>query len=312
MLSAIHTVKFCAWEEQVLHRMRLSRESELQTLYHRQLVKAGALILLQILPSLVTVVTFYFYTAVCGNVLDASTAFASLAFFSMLDKPLSLLLEITTLVSNAWVSCQRLDIFLQSPETNKDAQLSVPTRPDEPTIGFKNATISLEDDVATGAAHLEGANPGFRLVGINIDFPLGELSIITGPVGSGKTTLLLGLLGETYLHFGQIFMPAHQGATSDCKIDPITGLSDTIAYCGQVPWLLSATIRENITFGNAWNRKRYDEVVEACALMKDFDILEHRDRTQVGERGIKCELLADRHKILHSLNCPSIGSGGQQ
>lgn len=99
-------------------------------------------------------------------------------------------------------------------------------------------------------------------------------------------------------------MPSDKGTNSECKIDPATGLSDTIAYCGQAPWLLSATIMENITFGNAWNSKRYNEVIKACALVKDFDIFEHRDQKQVGEKGRTCECLQDHggHCVLIALS----------
>jgi ABC-type bacteriocin/lantibiotic exporter with double-glycine peptidase domain len=115
MLGAIKTVKFWAWEDQVLDRMSVTRSNELAVLRYKQYVRAGANILIQLMPPLVTVVTFYFYTVVYGNQLDASTAFTSLALFSMLRVPLQLLLETTTTVTNAWVSCQRLDDFLNAP-----------------------------------------------------------------------------------------------------------------------------------------------------------------------------------------------------
>jgi len=48
----------------------------------------------------------------------------------------------------------------------------------------------------------------FCLRNINVDFPLGELSIVSGRTGSGKSLLLSALLGEADLISGSIEMPA--------------------------------------------------------------------------------------------------------
>lgn len=59
-----------------------------------------------------------------------------------------------------------------------------------------------------------------------------------------------------------------------------------MAYCSQKPWLLNANVRENILFGQPLRRRRYAEVVAACALQPDLDILPAQDLTDIGERGI--------------------------
>ncbi len=286
-------------------------------LRRKQWVRAGANILVQLMPPLVTVITFYFYTIVYGNTLDASTAFTSLALFSMLRIPLSLLLETTTTVTNAYVSCQRLDDFLAGPETKKYEQLSTAKAPSDPIIGFRNATVTHASEEAI-QEHLTSKDLGetyqavFKLANVSLSFPLGQLSIITGPVGSGKTTLLSSLLGETGLLAGQIFMPSDNGTKTECSVDS-NGYTDTVAYCSQAPWLLSATIRENIVFGEPWDKQRYNQVVAACALERDFEIFEHRDLTQVGEKGTTCKFLSMRYVL--SDGSPSwndAGSGGQK
>ena len=62
-------------------------------------------------------------------------------------------------------------------------------------------------------------------------------------------------------------------------------LTESVAYCTQNAWLLGTTVRENILFGTEYNEKRYREVLHACALEPDLDILEHHDETEVGEKG---------------------------
>lgn len=54
----------------------------------------------------------------------------------------------------------------------------------------------------------------------------------------------------------------------------------------QRPWLQNATLRDNILFGSAYRSRRYRNVLRACALQPDVDILPGRDLTRIGERGI--------------------------
>lgn len=46
-----------------------------------------------------------------------------------------------------------------------------------------------------------------------------------------------------------------------------------IAYCEQLPFILNATVRDNITFGTPFEADWYNVVVEACALLPDMQIL---------------------------------------
>jgi len=59
-----------------------------------------------------------------------------------------------------------------------------------------------------------------------------------------------------------------------------------IAYVARQPWLQNATLRDNILFGSAYRSRRYRNVLHACALQPDVDILPGRDLTRIGERGI--------------------------
>jgi ATP-binding cassette subfamily C (CFTR/MRP) protein 1 len=59
-----------------------------------------------------------------------------------------------------------------------------------------------------------------------------------------------------------------------------------VSYCAQTPWVVNATLRDNVLFGREYDEERYDEVVEACALMDDLVVLPAGDMTEIGERGI--------------------------
>ncbi|KAG5323862.1 SUR protein, partial [Acromyrmex heyeri] len=103
-----------------------------------------------------------------------------------------------------------------------------------------------------------------------LNFPRGQLTIITGKTGSGKTSLLLAFLGEIQKTSG--------------SMEWTKGLK--IAYVARQPWLQNATLRDNILFGSTYRSQRYRNVLHACALQPDVDILPGRDLTRIGERGI--------------------------
>jgi len=96
------------------------------------------------------------------------------------------------------------------------------------------------------------------------------------------------------------------------ELPPISGtvkVNGKVSYASQEPWVFSATIRDNITFGVKFNRTNYNKVVQACALdkasihyslcfpphymvlcfttlLQDIDKFENGDLTLVGDRGV--------------------------
>lgn len=96
----------------------------------------------------------------------------------------------------------------------------------------------------------------------------GDLVFITGPVGCGKSSLLHVILQEIPLLTGQI---SSRGR---------------ISWVGQLPWVFSATIRENILFGEPFDPQRYHMILRACDLERDLQRFPDADATLVGERGI--------------------------
>ena len=52
----------------------------------------------------------------------------------------------------------------------------------------------------------------------------------------------------------------------------------------QQAWIQNATLRDNITFGQKFTDRKYDSVVEACALAPDLKILPGGDQTEIGEK----------------------------
>jgi len=41
-----------------------------------------------------------------------------------------------------------------------------------------------------------------------------------------------------------------------------------VAYVSQQPWVFSASLRQNIVFGNKYEKAKYEKILKACALNK--------------------------------------------
>lgn len=89
----------------------------------------------------------------------------------------------------------------------------------------------------------------------------------------------MALLGEMHiLSMGKTYTP------KDPSRFDSNGLSYSISYAGQSPWLFYQTIKENITFGSQYDDARYNAVLDCCALTDDLSVLPDGDNTLVGAR----------------------------
>ncbi|KAM0753978.1 hypothetical protein T439DRAFT_342117 [Meredithblackwellia eburnea MCA 4105] len=277
VIASVRIVKYFAWERKFLEKMAETREKELSALWKRsQMMIVGGVVMFGS-PVSVSVATFVFHTKILKRDLTAEIAFTSLALFNVLRSPLEGFTDMIVNILQAHVSLKRIDTFLAEEETAKYSVIQEPSSIDDPVIGFKNASFTWADE------QLANDDPTvFRLHHLNLSFPVGQMSIVLGPVGSGKSTLLSSLLGETNKLAGASYLPSPVVRASG--EDPSI-LTDTTAYCSQTAWLLSDTIRENILFGSAHNEARYQAVLEACALLPDLKQFELGDATEVGEKG---------------------------
>ena len=55
----------------------------------------------------------------------------------------------------------------------------------------------------------------------------------------------------------------------------------TIAYVPQKPWLMNASLQDNILFGQTMEPRRYKRVLQACSLNPDISILPAGERRYV-------------------------------
>ena len=190
---------------------------------------------------------------------------------------LSVIPELTTDLIDAYISIERIERYLNSPE------ISVNTN-DAPNISFENASIAWPSD-----EEKEVGDQRYVLRNLDISFPENELSVVSGKTGTGKSLLLAAILGEVDVLSGKINAPRppltrerHDHlATKDNWIIP-----SSIAFVAQIPWIENASIKDNILFGLPFDEHRYDKVIEVCALRKDLDMLGDGENTEIGANGI--------------------------
>ncbi|XP_062915882.1 ATP-binding cassette sub-family C member 5-like [Mobula hypostoma] len=117
--------------------------------------------------------------------------------------------------------------------------------------------------------NLSSPKPKFQTVlhHINLNVEQGKLVGICGSVGSGKSSLISAILGQLIL------------------LEGIVAVRGTFAYVAQQAWLFNASLRDNILFGKSYEEEKYNNVLEACCLYPDIEILPSGDMTEIGEHG---------------------------
>jgi ABC-type multidrug transport system fused ATPase/permease subunit len=283
VLNNIRIIKFFAWEQRFIGIVNDKRYAELKFLRRRYILWAFAATIWSGSPILITFLSFLVYTKVENKDLIPSVAFTALSLFQILRIPLDQLADMIAHVQESKVSVDRIEEYLNEPETDKYSQL-ISHKEDEngqPILGFEHGTFSwgsndMKDKIAAEA---------FKLMDLDIRFKVGELNVVSGPTGSGKTSLLMALLGEMTKLKGNVYLPG-AGSREDQKADPATGLTNSVAYCAQQAWLVNGTVKDNIVFASTWDAKKYKDVIVACSLQRDLEILDNGDETVVGEKGV--------------------------
>ena len=280
VLQNIRIIKYFAWEQRFANNVNEKRNLELQALWRKYVLWSAAATVWSGVPILITFTSFFLYTVIEKQPLVPSIAFPALSLFSLLRVPLDQLADMVAHVQESKVSVDRVEQFLEEEETEKYFQLRQSKR------ASRHVTrIALEQATLTWGSIGPDDEAAFRLINVDVEFAIGQLNIIAGPTGSGKTSLLMALLGEMQLLGGKVYIPGGS-VRQELQPDPITGLTESVAYCAQQAWLVNATIKDNILFDSPYDEDRYHDVISICALERDLEILDAGDQTLVGEKGI--------------------------
>ncbi|KAH8899307.1 P-loop containing nucleoside triphosphate hydrolase protein [Thozetella sp. PMI_491] len=274
-LQGIRQIKFSALEPDWEKKIDTVRERELRSVWSVFMADTVLISCWITSPILLSALSLAVHAAINGSLIP-SVAFVSLGVFKGLEVTLSVVPELTTDLLDAWVSVKRIEEYLNSPEVTTVAKTG-----DE--VAFDNATIAWPSD--------EEINEEERFVlrDINVTFPKGELSVISGKTGAGKSLMLAAILGEVDLLQGDIYIPKPPRLAERHDSKAHKGnwiIPGAIAYVAQIPWIENASIKDNILFGLPYDEERYLKTIDVCALKKDLEMLTDGEQTEIGANGI--------------------------
>ncbi|KAF9930603.1 hypothetical protein FBU30_000306 [Linnemannia zychae] len=301
VLSSIKIVKLYGWEAAFKRKVLGARAEELKVNKKIGALEAIMSLVFASTSTIVTFVTFATYVTIGRGTLTPKIVFVSLTLFDMLHEPVHRLAEGTATTIALVVATKRIQRFLMREEIDSTQILHEKYDEDSkaPVIEIENATLAWtsnkttidecedenDEDNANNDSELQQPllnrqestdildsteNMSLRPTLRNVTFSIKDKSLtaIVGRVGQGKSSILNAIIGEMY------------------KLDGTIRVRGRIAYIPQQAFIINATIRDNIIFGNPFDQDRYRRVLTACGLDPDLDSLPAGDMTEIGERGI--------------------------
>ncbi|KAI1315140.1 hypothetical protein EDD11_001245 [Mortierella claussenii] len=309
LLSSIKVIKLYGWSDSFRERVSIYRRREVATLRKIGVVFSFMSIMFQSVPLLVALVSFAVYATHGGpdfgpGDINAQRVFVSITLFALLNRPIGMLSHVMAEVIGVKVASTRIQKFLLAEEISEDTTESfeiLPEDPSAPLIEIKDGVFAWELEApevetekekkkrekveAKKQKQLEKEarkagkpipekeasiekNYGPTLTDINLRIIRGDLTAVVGRVGQGKSSLLNAIIGDMYKRQGSVKVYGR------------------LAYVPQQAWIVNATLKDNILFGNAFDQARYDHVLMASGLLPDIAMLPAGDQTEIGERGI--------------------------
>ncbi|OCT83530.1 hypothetical protein XELAEV_18021671mg [Xenopus laevis] len=325
MLRGIKLLKLYSWENIFHSSVEETRQKEMTSLKAFALYTSISIFMNAAIPIAAVLITFVVHVHLLHREqFSPAVAFASLSLFHILVTPLFLLSSVVRSTVKALVSVQKLSEFFSSEEIGEEVDQCPPSNNLSPHNKYQAVPLKVvnrkrpirDDWNHFNCQQRRPTNPtegnefcikvtnGFftwtpdgppALSNIDIRIPQGQLTMIVGQVGCGKSSLLLATLGEMHKISGDVLWNSivsdsetgeDVNPDKETAVDMETRRRGAVAYASQKPWLLNATVEENITFESPFNKQKYKAIIDACSLQPDIDILPHGDQTQIGERGI--------------------------
>ncbi|XP_072399246.1 probable multidrug resistance-associated protein lethal(2)03659 [Diabrotica undecimpunctata] len=289
IITGIQVIKMYTWEYPFTKLVEFVRMKEMKYIRFTSIIRAILMSCALLLNRCAVGICILVYV-LTGNTLTATYAYAITSYYRLLYTVTNYFPSAVSLSAELYVSIKRIQTFLLYDEvsaeiapptetfsTSKGSKLwltggskatlntgSKLTLSGEPRLRGPDASISIRNASAKWLKSLNENN----LDNINFDVIAGNVVAVIGTVGSGKTTLLHVIMKELELQSGSV------------------NVRGIVSYASQEPWLFGGSIRQNILFGQKFDQRKYDDVVRACALKRDFNLLPHGDRTLAGERGV--------------------------
>lgn len=192
--------------------------------------------------------------------------FLPLTWINVLKLSLALFMpNAVAFFSESRVSIKRIQNFLELGELEVGDEVVIK---DEKEVKGKEEEEQPKLKIDNLICHWDDTAIKDTLFMIELDAVGPQCVAVVGPVGCGKSSLIQAILGE---------IPVTTG-----KVEAVGKLS----YTPQSPWVFSATIQDNILFGEDMDEERYQRVIQVCDLNRDLESFENGDETYVGDRGV--------------------------
>jgi ATP-binding cassette subfamily C (CFTR/MRP) protein 4 len=309
-VTGIRLLKMCGWEPAVARAVAAVRAKEVALVREGAVLRGlneGIFTASQILVGAVTFFTAY----ALGHPLSPRAVFTSLSLLSFLQVEMTKFFTMgLEAIAEVRVTLDRLQAFFELDDVAIVAPKAVVKGlgGDDGTAPSPAAALSAAIEVtdlscAWATARVGGgkpsagataagtadplsspAHPPLTLSHISLKVRRGAFAAVVGPVGSGKSSLLMALLGE--LGPAGAVETAAAPVLALAPVPAPVRVEGRVAYVAQSPWIITASVRENVTFGLTFDEERYARVLHACCLEEDIAGFESGDMTVVGERGV--------------------------
>jgi len=273
-VNGMRSVKLLGLSESIYGLLHKLREAELHAarhFRHIEVLSAVVSFLPLLLSPVFTFLVFVLQARNTGRELDTVTVFVSLSLLQLMTQPLVWLFQAVPLLAAALGCISRVESYLNAqerlPEKRSQGRLENDLC-DTHDHGTKSETLPNALTIRNGDfAWVESKSV---LGSVDMTIPAHQLTMIVGPVASGKSTLAKGIVGQLPHIQGQLL---YQHGPSE------------IAFCDQEPFIMDATLAENIVGFCTLDVDWLDTIITAVDLHKDLATLPQGKSTPVGSRG---------------------------
>lgn len=253
------------------------REKELALLRKELAIWACTLFMTVLSPVLATAATFSVYVLVDeDNILTAAKSFSVLLLFATLRFPINYAGRLVGRAAQAVSAVNRITRFLERDVREGFTESTVidssKTR-ERPKLADSDTALCQPPLFLSKGSFSVGDGGETRIVVGEFNFSVkkGEVIAVAGPVAAGKSSFVRGVMDE---------LPK---ASSESTVH----LNGMVAVVPQTPFIMNATMRDNILFGLPYEKALYDAVIDACQLKQDIEQLgKTGDLVEIGERGV--------------------------
>ncbi|OWF39710.1 multidrug resistance-associated protein 5-like [Mizuhopecten yessoensis] len=277
VLNSMKMIKMYGWEESFQSAITAIRKSEVRVLRTAAIINSITNAIIPVTPSIASVATIATYRAF-GNELTASTAFALVSTLDFLRIIVSFVPFATRTLGESRITFERVKKLMLRDEYQAP---SSEVLDDSNAVEIQDAVFQwtpvsdIPDDKSKKREKKKKKNNEDRasissllLDSIDLNVKKGQLVGICGAVGCGKSSLISAILGRMPQSIGHL------------------AVHGSVAYAAQQAWIFNGTLKDNIVFGQPYDADWYKQVIYACGLEPDLDLLANGDETEIGEKGI--------------------------